>query len=602
MLRRLGVCVLIATLPLTAAAQEISLVKHASRVTSPAASKKKAVAVKPKARQDYQVRPGDSLSKILVDKLNPRHEDMAALMAEVRRLNPHIADINNIPAGRSIVLPGYGAGGVKSAPLKAAASRAPKPAVVTTQPVKASAPSTKDVQEVIVVQRGQSIGLILHERYGLPDTAIFGEFMESIKVANPGIRNLDHVSPGQQIVIPKIPDKFFKASQPVAPTAASATAPRVTPAAQPAKPSASAKPVADVHFVDVPKGAVVVKRQEGDPLPAKAAPAATVSSVGAPAKAEPSAASRTLVRTLGRMGLDLRTHGSLYVPAPSGESLNVDLSKVPVLELPGGRRVFLDVDGRLNPALRRCIQAVLPASAFVDAQSDMDSTVGAALRQAGFYSVNHNTPIFVGAEEKLRFSGNYVVYKDSSRRSVCVVNLLPDDAERTPAAIIAYAKRYGVEIVEMGGRAVDDSRSSQAAPIVQLNHSYPQLLQTIGCHFEQGVRLQLVNEDPVRLSYVAPLKLGQVILADRLPDETTQNLLRMRGFNLIKTSESNPAELLATIGHGLKDSPFRYTLPNGRTVIELDAYSSGSTLLLARPIDSEIARYLAARGFRLLIW
>lgn len=600
MARRLWACVLIATLPLTAAAQEISLVKHASRVVAPAAAKKKAAAVRPKTSQNYQIKPGDSLSRILVDKLNPRHEDMATLMAEVRRLNPHIADINNIPAGRSIVLPGYGAAAEKTAPLKAAAPRAPKPAVAAAQPAKAPAPATKDLQEVIVVQRGQSVGLILHERYGLPDAVIFGEFLESIKVANPGIRDLNLVSPGQQIVIPKIPEKFFNKVQQVAPVVAPAAPASAQGLAS--KPPASAKPVAEVHFVDVPKGAVVVRRQDGDPLPAKAAPAATASPVSAPAKAEPSAASRTLVRTLGRMGLDLRTQGSLYVPAPSGESLNVDLSKVPVLELPGGRRVFLDVDGRLSPMLRRCIQAVLPASAFVDAQADIDSTVGAALSQAGFYSVNHNTPIFVGAEEKLRFTGNYVIYKDSSRRRVCVVNLLPDGAERTPAAIIAYAKRFGVEIVEMGGRPAEEGPAERMAPPVQLNHSCPQLLQALGCNYEQGVKLQLVNEDPVRLSYVAPLKLGQVILAERLPDETIQNLLRLRGFNLVQINASDPYGLLAAVGIKLKDSPFRYTLPNGRTVIELDACSSGNTLLLTHPLDVEIAHYLAARGFRLLIW
>ena len=110
----------------------------------PAGSSMGLVAALEWLREPYRLCRVDMLGEMrdqAYAKLNPRHEDMAALMTEVRRLNPHIADINNIPAGRLIVLPGYGAGCVKAAPFKAAASRAPKPAVDTAQPAKAPAPA-----------------------------------------------------------------------------------------------------------------------------------------------------------------------------------------------------------------------------------------------------------------------------------------------------------------------------------------------------------------------------------------------------------------------------------------------------------------------------
>ncbi|OPZ59682.1 MAG: hypothetical protein BWY87_00878 [Deltaproteobacteria bacterium ADurb.Bin510] len=526
-------------------------------------------------------------------------------MAEVKRLNPHIADINNIPAGRSIVLPQYRTGAQPSAQRPAV-----KPAAIKPAPLKPAVPPpalhpavapAAAPQEVVVVQQGQCLGLILRERYGLPDEIIFGEFLRSIRVANPGIQNLDCIQPGQQIVIPRIPEKFFAQRRPAAPAVPAPAAAVPTAPQAPVAPQAPA----EVHFVDVPKGAVIVKQGPNEPVEASRPVSVRPEPVRtAPVKPTPqsSDASRNLVKALSHIGLDARDHGEFYVPAAGGQSLNVDLSQVPMLEFDGGRKVFLDLDRRLTPALRRAIQAVLPGASFVDAQSDLDATVGAVLRQAGYYSVNRNTPLFVGGEEKLRFSGNYVIYKDSSRRNVCVVNLLNDSAERTPALISAYARRFGIEIVEVGGQPAQNSAAGTGLPFVLLNHSYSELLRTLGRSFEQGVKLELVNEPPVKLAYVAPLKCGQVILADRLPDETTQSLIRMRGFNLIQTPSSGPGEVIKALGIEAAEAPFKLSLPNGHATIELDALRVGNSLLLERPIDADIARYLAGRGFRLLVW
>lgn len=615
--RRLGVCILVLMLPLSAVASEITLVKRASRV-APLAKTAKPKAAPVKKPQTYTINAGDSLSGILVAKLNPRREDMARLMAEVKRLNPHIADINNIPVGRAIVLPQYKTAKLRPGPAKPPGPKPLKPARAAVPPVAAAPaaarpvptkPAPQAVQEVVVVQRGQCLGLILRERYGLPDEVVFGEFLHSIRVANPGIQNLDCIQPGQQIVIPKIPEEFFAARRPLVTPIQSASQAQPQPAAS-----------AEVRFVEVPKGAVIVKQSPAarpteakaavPAVPASGAPALPAVQAGshkietavAPARAtEASVASRSLVKALSHMGLDARSQGTYYAPTAAGGSLAVDLSQVPLLDLPGSRKVFLDVDKRLTPTLRRAIQAVLPGSVFVDAGADLDATMGAVLRQAGYYSVNRNTPLFVGAEEKLRFVGNYVVYKDSSRRAVCLVNLLGASVERTPELITAYARRFGIEIVEIGGQPPAEVAAGMPGPL-SLDHSYPALLKALGKTCVQGEKLQLVNEDPVKLSYSAPLKCGRVILCDRLPDETIQNLLRLRGYNLIATPGSGPAEVLGALGVDFVAAPFKYSLPNARTVIECDALRLGNTLVLLHPIDEGIARYLAARGFKLLVW
>ncbi len=80
---------------LSALAADITLVKHARRV-------------KMLPSNEYVVREGDTLRKILMEGYKAKEEDLPYLYKRFRQENPSIADLDYIPADTKIMIPMIG--------------------------------------------------------------------------------------------------------------------------------------------------------------------------------------------------------------------------------------------------------------------------------------------------------------------------------------------------------------------------------------------------------------------------------------------------------------------------------------------------------------
>ena len=221
----------------------------------------------------------------------------------------------------------------------------------------------------------------------------------------------------------------------------------------------------------------------------------------------------------------------------------------------------------------------------------------------GYFSINKDAgPLIVGEEEKVRFSGMWIVYKAFSRRNVFVINILGDRDRQTPEPIRKYASRIGIDLIEMGGMPWSFPKEPGGGPI-ELKGSYGKLFDLLGIAYERDQELTLVSLDALKISYKAPLLYQEkIILTDELPDETMSDLLAQKGYTVIHAVREPLEAVLDKLGIERQGPPVRAVVADKRAELELPAVRVGEHGILHSPFDAENASYLAAPGMQLSEW
>ncbi len=585
-------------------AREITLVKYAKRKQASGAV-------------DYTIKTGDTMWKIMMNSFDAKPEDLPSLYREFRRLNPNIKDLDRIRIGQKVKVPS----------LQDVAE-------------KRAADSDRS-EDVYVMRKGEYLAKVLRDVYGLSNEEIFDKYLGKIRKLNPEIENLDYIQAGQKVKMPDFAARAVEKTEPKKMPAV--TRPPqieelevVSEEKSPVEPEAQA-PEKKTEQVDVlPQKevvAVVAPRAEAPKIeppepeeeklpepapPVKAAAPAPVAQKKEAVPATPSvkameeeqAAQRraailvknTLVPAVADMGGAVRNEGTFFMPLAGG-SISIDTAQIPVMDLDTGRRIILDIDGRNSPEIRQVIEDSFPACKVVSGPIDSpEEMVEKILGVSGYFSVNRDAaPLLVGEEEKVSFSGKWIVYKDFSRRNVFVVNLLKKDEEKTPECIRSYAARFGIDLVEIGGQTaeIEEPRHDY---IRDVNHSVAGLFDGLGIGCRKDVEIVLVSQEPVRLAYKAPLMVGKTIFAAEQPDDTMLALLKQKGYVLVDTRTARPQDILKLAGIGFAGPPVRIELPNGKTSVDIPGMRVGGTIVLSRPIDRDITRYIASTGADILVW
>lgn len=196
------------------------------------------------------------------------------------------------------------------------------------------------------------------------------------------------------------------------------------------------------------------------------------------------------------------------------------------MELDTGKKIIFDVNGTITPEMKDFIEKAFPSfTVITGAPGDLEGLMDKVLSVSGYFSINKDpSPLLVGPEEKLRFFGKWIVYKDF-RRNVFVVNLLADHERKTPQPIRRYAgifemeshrdRREGCGSCEEGLRAAGEPETflPRASGALQ---GAPRDCQRAGAHGERshtGRIRKLVLVD-------------RIILTDSVPDPEMVAMLR----------------------------------------------------------------------------
>jgi hypothetical protein len=310
-----------------------------------------------------------------------------------------------------------------------------------------------------------------------------------------------------------------------------------------------------------------------------------------------------LLPALTTMGGRQQDRGTYFMPMAGGSSVSIDTSEIPVMELDTGMRIILDVNSRISPEIKDILEQAFPACRIISGPPEgLEHLMDRVLNVAGYFSVNKDaSPLLVGEEEKIRFFGKWIVYKDYSRQNVFVVNLLSDEEHQTPESIRKYASRFGIDLIEMGGRP-GVSRETSGGSLTQLDHSYQKLLDLVGVDYERDRELELVSLDALRIVYKAPLLRNMIILAEEMPDKTMSELLTKRGYTVVHTKTETLEHVLDLLGIQKQGPPVKTVVAQNRTELELPAVQVGEVTILSSHLDADIARYLASRGMKIAIW
>lgn len=602
--RALLIVVVLIAVPLSGFAEDITLIKRAKKVETLQSG-------------DYRVREGDTLWKIFLEYFGARNEDMPYLYKKFRELNPRIKDLNHIMTGQRIVIP-----------------RMPEES--GDMVVKAASP------DVYVMKQGQHLAMILRDVYGVPDRLIFNEYLNLIKEMNPDIDDVNHVEPGQKIKMPKLSEVMdvvrdrqkedlkpsVSMKKEVKKPAVSEKAPEqpekedtigaALPVTPPPPREKKVEPPAVMEQVKTAKSGPSEKpeevKSEQGPQPQEGVEQDGFVTAGETeddtARLDDAARERasrlvrnTLMPALAEMGGKKRDQGTYFMPMAGGSNLSINTSEIPVMELDTGKRLILDVNNKISPEVKNVLEKTFSDCKIVSGPvDDLEGLMDRILSVSGYFSVNRDPgPLLVGEEEKVRFFGKWIVYKDFSRHNVFVVNVLSDADKRTPRAIREYASRFGIDLIELGGTPEKPKPTDQNL-VKDMDHSYEKLFDALGVACKKDTVLDLVALESLKITYKAPLLVGHVILTPELPDNTMSDLLRQKGYTVIHAGSTPLKEVLNAVGVSPEGPPIRMAVVRQRTELELPALKVGSNLILERAIDRDIANYLVSQGNHILAW
>ncbi len=559
-------------------AAQITLVKHARRADS----------VPPDV---YVVRPGDTLRRILLGVYRARQEDLTDLYRRFAELNPQISSLDDIRVGTRIRIP--------EKLVQERRSEAPR-----------NGGPAFDVREVTteeyVVKQGEYLSKILRDITGVPNDLVFAKYMDLVLRLNPTISDPDRILAGQRLRLPsarqvleevrgeRVTPGGGRQGVTKTPDASTEEITKVPDASQ--APRAAAGQGAGQER----KGAQgqVTQQMNGD-----GKTDAGTSASAARRGTGPREAKERVLPALREMGGVQRDSGTYFVPVAGGTSLAVDTREIPVVELVTGKKIILDLEGRITPEIRHYIEKAFPSFAVVSGPAaDMEGLVDKILDVSGFFSVNKDpAPLMVGSEEKVSVHGKWLVYKDFSRRNVFVVNLLDDGDVRLPQPIRSYVGSFGVDVVEIGGKQSPEPQVKPGAT-TNLNGSYRALLTALNIPHRNSQDIVLMDGGAVRIVYKAWIIAGRVIIAESLPDPDMASLLDARSYRVVDASSASVEEVLKALQVDFEGPPVRLTVARGRSELEVPAVRVGSTLVLTRKIDASIQRYLASQGMRVLVW
>lgn len=419
----------------------------------------------------YEVRRGDSISDILRERgVLDAMGDEARMLRLVKNLNPELSDLNKIQPGQVLQLPTELAGESDEAYEAAPVSADPpiEPATVTdtvkvyerSQPGQQSAkivvmrhrpgqgtvelasgaagvaqaaatsaldfpsgnsgplamePGTGVVYRTVKIRRGDTLERLLR-REGMDNGLIYAHLLKLTLELNPEIQNQDLIFTGAELRIPASGDYL----------AAIGANPAAVKEAALAR-AEGRKPEEGRGVLDLPNPATET-------------------------------AKNSLAIIFTRLGGHIDMRGRLVVPRKGLESIEFNTAQIPMVELPGERRVILDLERRLSYDTARALRAMPGYGVFWPIRGDKSGrNFQHSLRElwplCGFYRVyDKEHPYEGGTDIKLRIAADWMIWPTEEawkNGQPLVLNLPKTPDVQTDAAWKGFLAQHGIEVLDL---------------------------------------------------------------------------------------------------------------------------------------------------------
>ncbi len=369
----------------------------------------------------YRVQKGDTISAIIRKIPDVSEKDVHPYFEMIKALNPDIENLDSIPVGRDLVLPG-------------------KPATPEAQKVAAKAPelSAAPDTQAYRVKKGDTLIRIINRELGV--VSKHQQTLMAIQGLNPAIQDVNRIYAGQTIRLPE--------GQTVAKVIVQ-TVEKPREIEQKIQPAPEASSVRTEDKTQLPQK-IEILEQAPDALPPKEAepPAREHKAV----VLTPAARLAAIKHIVTQMGGSMVTSGNYYLPVSKTEQLTIDCAIIPVVELDAST-IFLDMGNRSDMQLKKMITDRWSNYSLIriDGKDDVVTALKKIMKQTKHYEMTKaQKPVSVGRAPALEVALDWLITrKDAPQAAMQGLRFVYDNEPRYPAAVLNHAKRHGLFITEI---------------------------------------------------------------------------------------------------------------------------------------------------------
>lgn len=395
--------------------------------------------------EDYLVKKGDRIWDILNERIQGSVPQIIYWSKVLQALNPEVANLDLIHPGQRLVVPlGF---------LEGAEPNRPE--------------NSRDHRTTIYeVKRGESLCEILSNQFHYPEHLIFNEAIKAVEEWNPNIRNLNHLQPGQRIVIPlSVTDSSPNTADTTAnvevgaPTVPATTSePSVQGSTQKLKGELTSNNLADLTNSFKEKR-ILEEGGVGDT--ANLEIIETVSnnrlvSPPTPGERRRKVLAEAIIATVVALGGKGSNKGLYSLPIGDQGEITLESSLFPLVEFPSGESMFLDLNDRLPFQLEEAIHAVWDDRyriVNIRENDNFRSIWQRLIQQLDKMEVwNKREPLIIPTPLPISIQGDWILTATRPQvpgRKIFVVNLLKDAEERTDPALQSYLDCLGIRVVDV---------------------------------------------------------------------------------------------------------------------------------------------------------
>ena len=471
----------------------------------------------------YVVKKGEWIAGILRTQLG----DEPIPYALIRKINPHIRNLNRIYPGQKIILPIRGmaavAEGADTVPKEGQARRSEGENRLTEY----------------LIQEGDSISRIILAELDVSQDKLISTY-RLVRQLNPDIEDMNTLPAGQNLKLPANPDRAERSAAAPVPAAGSETVPPLMATIE-----ANVSPSADKP-----------------PITAVAAKAST----GAEALLG------TIRPVISRMRGTLTATGNYYIPLKDSTQVTIDCSLIPVVELDDGTTVFLDFGNRLPGSLKNLISQSWPNYDFLPAEKlsdDLTSLRGIIDRSRNYVMFSAERPLNMNQKPEILVAPDWIIEGKKAASGIPYrqgLFLLDSNEQPFSAEVRTFVEKNGLIVTEISRGQAVAAMTAQMTP-----KTIPDMKGLRGIAFAEQI-IKTIGETPAanaeilvfdqarhgfNVTVTADLLLRRggkrfIIHTKKLPEQFVR-ILKEEGMEIVLIGERDSGRLLIeTLLQGLQ--------------------------------------------------
>ena len=563
--------------------------------------------------EEYVVKEGDWIAKILKEKGALSDHTLPELLEVLRKLNTSLQNMDMIRPGEKLIIL------VKVLPAKEGEK--------ATMPGKrsASAPLKQLKSEAYKVKRGDILSRVVMSRYDLSTKQFNREYLQLFKKCNPSVGNPDHILYGKMIRLPLYPPQFDE-----------------TPDENHALPDLDKSP-RKIAFPLPEKVALQVREPPPETMKQVQArpkkpnlPSPSTKPVEKPAPAWSDQKTTLLVAgdlgsIISQMGEEWVHSGEHFIPMKSSGHINLKAESYPIIRLNKGMTVIVDLHSALSNKMAKVIESSWESYRVVrlSTNDDLRSALDKILRAFKYPKIlKKGQPVKLGGDIPVSITGDWIVTPPKTTPGktpeFIVINLLQARSHGTPGAIKDYLKPLGIEIIEFP--LVEEGRGDISGVTALEKAEDPEaliraVLNLTGQDFSTRLRIpayESANNDfkfTIEADFYLKIRGKSHIIDLAGLDPEVIALLRDNGISVLSLSKKHApltmvAKTLKFLNVKFEPGPHLFlTSPDNITRnvefslkgILFYAHNGDSVFVSPLNLPSEIGAFLSQRGYKVLV-